>query len=90
MVIIFFSFTKFQLTLGFANSIIYFKGGIYLMTLFDWYSAGYTPMLMALIELFVFNCIYGEYPASSGIKGVPDYLSSSSAEPELALLKMNL
>ncbi|XP_022079492.1 sodium- and chloride-dependent glycine transporter 1-like [Acanthaster planci] len=35
------------------------NGGIYLMTLFDWYSAGYSPMLLALTELFVFNCIYG-------------------------------
>ncbi|XP_033631722.1 sodium- and chloride-dependent glycine transporter 1-like [Asterias rubens] len=35
------------------------QGGIYLMTLFDWYSAGYSPMILALAELFVFDCIYG-------------------------------
>ncbi|XP_038057063.1 sodium- and chloride-dependent glycine transporter 1-like [Patiria miniata] len=36
------------------------NGGIYLMTLFDWYSAGYSPMLLALTELCVFNFIYGQ------------------------------
>ena len=29
------------------------------MTLFDWYSAGYSPLILVLSELFVFDCIYG-------------------------------
>ncbi|XP_033646292.1 sodium- and chloride-dependent glycine transporter 1-like [Asterias rubens] len=35
------------------------QGGTYVMTLFNWYSAGFTPLLLALIELLVISYAYG-------------------------------
>ena len=35
-------------------------GSIYVMTLFDWYSAGFSPMLLAFIEVLVISYAYGK------------------------------
>ncbi|XP_022109377.1 sodium- and chloride-dependent glycine transporter 1-like [Acanthaster planci] len=35
------------------------QGGTYVMTLFNWYSAGFTPLLLALVELIVISYVYG-------------------------------
>ncbi|XP_071950960.1 uncharacterized protein [Antedon mediterranea] len=34
-------------------------GGVYLMTLFDWYSAGVTPMFLGVFECYVIGYVYG-------------------------------
>ncbi|XP_072036793.1 sodium- and chloride-dependent glycine transporter 2-like [Amphiura filiformis] len=35
------------------------QGGLYLMTLFDWYSAGFSPMLLSFMEIMVISYVYG-------------------------------
>ncbi|XP_072039486.1 sodium-dependent proline transporter-like [Amphiura filiformis] len=35
------------------------EGGIYIMTLFDWYSAAFTPMIIGITEVLVISYIYG-------------------------------
>lgn len=36
------------------------QGGIYLQTLLDWYPAGYSPMIMGLLEILVISYVYGK------------------------------
>ncbi|XP_072040560.1 sodium- and chloride-dependent glycine transporter 1-like [Amphiura filiformis] len=35
------------------------QGGIYVMTLFDWYSAGFSPMMLGFLEVLVISYVYG-------------------------------
>lgn len=47
------------LVLSVAGLPLCFQGGIYLQTLLDWYPAGYSPMIMGLLEVLVISYVYG-------------------------------
>ena len=36
-----------------------FQNGIYIMNLFDWYSAGFSLVIVAIFEIIAFSYIYG-------------------------------
>ena len=40
---------------------VWFQGGMYVLTLFNWYAASYALMLLSLLELAIVAWIYGKY-----------------------------
>ncbi|XP_071951531.1 sodium- and chloride-dependent glycine transporter 1-like [Antedon mediterranea] len=60
-------FMRYKDRITFATCVISFflgipfimEGGVYLMTLFDWYSAGVSPMVLGVFECYIICWLYG-------------------------------
>ena len=49
--------------MAFMCCIVYLQNGVFIMELFNWYSAGFSLIVVSILEIVAVSYIYGNYSA---------------------------